>query len=107
MKVTGFSIESREIEIEQEVYEQAKRDDRLEDELDSYLSDMNGVTFVVEPDGAPVDLYENGSAARLGKLAELLDVIPTLVLVPYILRRQAAEIEQAVKIEQAAKPVPE
>lgn len=92
MKVTGFSIECKKIEIEEERYRRAKRDNRLDHELDVYLSDMDGYTVVVEENGTVVNPY-GGTADLLKMVAPLLDLIPVREIKDYVIHRERAEAE--------------
>ncbi len=57
INLTGRSDERTSITINRAEYEQAKADDTLDHLLDVYLSDMDGETEVVEPDGTVVRPY--------------------------------------------------
>lgn len=90
IKVRGWSIETREIEIEKATYETAKRDDTLDQQLDVWLSDMSGETFVIEPDGTAINPYPGTvdqvviSASEIVEMLKpLLDALPSYAVRAY------------------------
>jgi hypothetical protein len=93
IKVQGISIEHTEIEISEAVYRQAIADERLDHELDVYLSDMDGETFVIEPDGIVVDPYGNAIDVHdlLDMVRPVLEALPTWMVEQYVADRRADE----------------
>lgn len=91
MKIIGFSIESTKIEIDDSAYEQAKRDDMLDHELDVHLSDMDGTTLVIEPDGTVISPYSSHVPDLLDLVRPLLDQVPTWKVEQYVAGRRADE----------------
>lgn len=65
-------------------------DERVDYELDAYLSDMDGETFVIEPDGTVVNPYGN-RVDVLDLVRPLLDVIPTWQVEQYAMSRRVDE----------------
>lgn len=86
----GFSVESADIEISEAVYRQALVDERLDHELDVYLSDMDGETFVIEPDGRVVSPYGR-TVDLLELLQPALDALPTWRVEQYAMSRRSDE----------------
>lgn len=88
--VLGVTVATREITINEAVYRQAARDERLDDEFDAWLSDMPERTVVVEPDGTTVHLY-GGAADLLAMVTPVLDRIPTWIVEQYVTGRRMEE----------------
>ncbi len=57
INLRGVSEDSTVMTVSREEYEQAKREGMLDHMLDVYLSDMDGETYVIEPDGTVVRPY--------------------------------------------------
>lgn len=58
IRLRGVSHETTIIDIPRAEYKRAKEEGTLDHELDAYLSDMSGKTYVIEPDGTVVNPYE-------------------------------------------------
>jgi hypothetical protein len=86
IKLTGVSIETTTIEIVEADYRAAKRGHRLDHELDVYLSDMDGHTLVIEPDGEAVNPYD-GPEDLMAVLEPVLAHVPTADLAQYLTDR--------------------
>src|ERR1044072_3964285 len=93
IKLQGWSIESREIEIPAQDYRAAIAQDRLEYELDPYLSDMYGVTFVIETGiGRVITLWEQPPEI-MERITPLLDTLSLRTIKDYVIQRERREAE--------------
>lgn len=86
----GFSVESTEIKISEARYREASADEMLDLELDVYLSDMDGETFVIEPDGTVVSPYGR-EPDLMALLRPILDAVPAWQVEQYAASRRADE----------------
>lgn len=86
----GFGVERTEIKISETEYREAVRDEQVDLMLDAYLSDMDGETFVIEPDGTVVSPYGRDIDV-LALVRPLLDTIPTWQIEQYAMSRRADE----------------
>lgn len=90
MHIKAFSVKRAEFDLDGAVYRQAKADDRVDHEVDVYVSDMDGETVLVEPDGTVVNPY--GNRDDLLDLARpVLDEIPTWQIEQYVAGRRGEE----------------
>lgn len=88
--VLGVTVATRKISVSESVYRQAVADERLDEELDAWLSGMSEQTVVIEPDGTVVSPY--GGPDDLMELAvPILAEIPTWVIEQYVAGRRADE----------------
>jgi len=93
IKLRGFTIEQAEIEFDEAAYRRAVANETLHHDFDVYLSDMDGTTFVIEPDGTVVNPYgpaldPNG---LMTEIRPVLDALPAWMVEQYVASRRAEE----------------
>ena len=88
--VKAFGIERTEIATTTETFESARAAEELGDEYDTWLSDMDGETLIIAPDGAVINPYGN-AIDLLDLLKPILDEIPTWKVEQYATARRVEE----------------
>lgn len=90
----AFTIEYTTIEnVSAQEHAGVKAADAVGDEYDVYLSDMDGITFMVEPDGSILFPYEElDSEGATGMVMRhvwpILDALPPELLYAYLAERE-------------------
>lgn len=92
IEITGLAIGTASIKTTQADLDAAIEGDYLDNEYDHALSNINGMTVIVMPDGQIVDPYSGKGVVDVIALAEpVLALIPTGVLEQYLAERKAAQ----------------
>lgn len=95
VKLLGITIETTEFEEERTLFDQAVKDDRLEYEYDTHLSDMDGETLIIDTEAGAVHNPYGRGTDLLKLLRPILDRMPTHVLSLYLMDRRSREREAA------------
>ncbi len=95
VRLFGFAIETTSMVVEERYYRQAIADDRLDHELDAYLSDMGGENFVYEKEAQRFLEMPSGGVADpedvLSAMVPILNLLPMHVIGRYLEQRRTEE----------------
>lgn len=95
INLQAFSIESATMaDIDSAEHQNAKDTETLDHEYDVYLSDMEGETFIVEPDGTLLWPYRNPGVTVLELLAPILEHVTVREIKDYLIHREQREAEE-------------
>lgn len=88
--IHGFSVEQTTFEVDAEEHAATVASDNVGNEYDHHLSDMDGETVVVQPDGTVINPY--GPETELFALVEpILKHVPTWRVEQYVASRRSDE----------------
>jgi hypothetical protein len=90
IEIEAFTIERTSIKTTREEFDAARESEGLGNEYDVWLSDMDGETVVIAPDGTVLNPY--GSATDLLALIKpILAQVPTWQVEQYAMSRRSDE----------------
>lgn len=94
IELKAFSIESTTWKTHPEHHDYVKRHHYVDNEYDTQLSDMDGETFIVEPDGTVLWPYGRPAVGSvIDLLTPVLDLLPVMHIEHYLSARRARQRE--------------
>jgi hypothetical protein len=90
IEVQAFTIERTTIKTTEDEYREAREAEELGDAYDTYLSDMDGQTLIIDPEFGPVNPY-GGTEDLMELLKPILAHVPTWKIEQYATARRAEE----------------
>ncbi len=90
--IHGITVETAEIRTTDDALRDARETGMLDHEYDTPLSDMDGETMIVLPDGTVIDPYSGAEGVNLLEILEpILAHVPTWRIDQYAARRRSEE----------------